>query len=233
MSEDMTQPSESTEATTEATTEVEATTVDSEGNSQSETTYYNGKFKSVSDLEKSYGELQSTFSKKLGAFTGSPEEYTLNEGIEVTDGVMEFAKNNQFSNDALNGLAEAYQTDQQAQRDAYMSEQRELLGKDADTRLTNVQDWARANLGEDAMDVFSGMITTAKSVEMFEKIAKMQTGTSPAPSKPTVSVDRDSLNAMRFAKDEFGNRRISSDPQYRAKVDGMTAEFIANGGKLR
>ena len=45
-------------------------------------------------------------------------------------------------------------------------------------------------------------------------------------------LDRDTVKEMRFAKDEFGNRRMSSDPQYRKKVEAMEAEFIRGGGKL-
>ena len=46
------------------TTTVEATTETSNGEPQSETSYLDGKYKSVSELENGYKELQSTFSKK-------------------------------------------------------------------------------------------------------------------------------------------------------------------------
>ena len=38
-------------------------------------------------------------------------------------------------------------------------------------------------------------------------------------------VDADKVKAMRFAKDEFGNRRMSSDPAYRTKVEALEAEL--------
>ena len=219
MSEETAQPSEST-ATTEVTTE-EATTVNAEGEAQSVTSYLDGKYNSVSDLESGYKELQSSYSKKLGAFTGSPDEYNFNEGIEVSDAVSAYAKENQFSNDALNGLAEVYQADMQSNRDAHVAEQKELLGKDGDQRIQNVVDWGRANLGEDALDTLHNMVTTAAGVEVFEKIAKMNSGTAPAQvATPKTTVDRDTLKQMQFATDEYGNRKMS-DPAYKAKVDEL------------
>jgi hypothetical protein len=214
--------------TTETVAATEATTEDANGNPQSETSYLDGKYKSVSDLEKGYKELQSSYSKKLGAFTGAPEEYVLPDGIEA-DGRIEaltkWGKENQLNNDALNSVISIDSEYRNAQRDAYAQEQRELLGKDADSRLNNIQDWARANLGEDAMDEFSGLITSAKSVEIFEKLSRLSLGTSPAPIAAKQSLDKDTINQMRFAKDEFGNRKMSSDPEYRAKVEAMEAEL--------
>ena len=204
------------------------------------TTYMGGKYDSVSALEDGYKNLQSTFSKKtaeyseaMSGMTGAPEAYEFGEGITISDGMQNYARENNYSNDALNNLAEAYQADRQVSQEAYATEQRELLGKDADARLTNVQDWAKANLGTDAMDAFGSMVTSAKSVEMFEKIMKMNSGTAPAQvSQPKTMVDKDTIHNMRFAKDNYGRRKMSSDPAYRAKVEAMEAEFIGGGGKL-
>ena len=231
--------SASVEQSAEAST-TEATTVDSGGETQSVTTYANGKFESVSALEDSYSELQSTFSKKtaeyntaMGGITGAPEAYEINEGYSVSDTMQTYARDNNFSNDALNGLAEAHASDIASQQEVYVTAQKELLGKDSEQRLTNISDWARANLGEGNMDSFNGMITSAAGVEMFEKIAKMSQGTAAAAvAQPKTMVDRDTVKAMRFAEDQYGSRRMASDPQYRAKVEAMEAEFIASGGKL-
>jgi len=221
--------SQGTETTTEATTE-----------SQTPTTYLQGKYDSVSALEKGYTELQSSYSKKtqeyqeaMSGLTGAPEAYEMNEGVSISDSMQDYARENNFSNEALNNLAEAYQSDKAAASEAFYSEQRELLGKDADTRLTNVQDWAKANLGADSMEAFEGMINSAASVEMFEQIMKMNSGTAPAKvAQPKTMVDHDTITTMRFAKDNFGRRKMSSDPTYRAKVEAMEKEFVGGGGKL-
>ena len=226
--------SQGTETTTEATTET------TDGQVQSTTSYLDGRFDSVSALEqgvvtseKRYEDYRSMNDKRFGSFVGAPEAYELGEGLEASDALQTYARDNQFSNDALNGLVEFYNGEMASKNEAFYAEQREVLGKDAEARLTNVQDWAKANLGADAMDAFKGMITSAKSVEMFEQIMKMNSGTAPAQvSQPKTMVDRDTVKSMRYATDEFGGRKMSSDPTYRAKVEKMEAEFISGGGKL-
>ena len=204
------------------------------------TTYMEGKYESISALEDGYKNLQSTFSKKtqeyseaMGGRIGAPEAYELGEGLEASESLQNYARENQFSNDALNGLVEFYQGEVATQNEAFAAQQREALGADADARLNNVQDWAKANLGADAMDTLGNMITSAKSVEMFEQIMKMNSGTAPAQvAKPKTMVDGDTIKSMRFAKDENGRRKMSSDRAYRTKVEAMEAEFIGGGGKL-
>ena len=220
-------PSEATtatEATTEATAEVVVT--DNGEATQQEVVYANGKYKSVSDLEKGYEELNKSYSQKLGAFTGAPEAYELPEGIEVSDNIINYAKDNQFSNEALTGLVETYQADQQAKTEAYVAQQKELLGKDADTRLTNLQDWARANGGDEA--VFKSMINSAEAVKFMESVMKGSQGTMQAAVPQAPAPAADEVRAMRFAKDEYGNRKMSSDPSYRAKVEDLEAQLFGS-----
>ena len=226
--------SQGKETTTEATTE------HSDGQTQSTTSYMDGRFDSVTALEqglttseKRYEDYRSMNDKRFGSFVGSPEAYEMNEGLEASDSLQAYARENQFSNDALNGLVEFYNGEMNTRNEAFATAQREALGTDADARLNNVQDWAKANLGADAMDAFKGMITSVKSVEMFEQIMKMNNGTAPAQvSQPKTIVDRDTVKSMRYATDEYGGRKMSSDPTYRAKVEKMEAEFISGGGKL-
>lgn len=224
--------SQSTETPNES---VEATTVNSEGEAINTTSYFGGKFKSVSELEKSYGELQSTFSKKtqeygekLGAFKGAPEAYELAEGIESNsriEALQTWGKTNQLSNEALNEIISMDMATQTAEMESYIAEQKGLLGKEADTRINNVSDWVKANVGPDSIKALENMLVSAESVKLFETIIKNSQGTAPAQAPAAKSVDRDTLNQMRFAKDEFGNRRMSSDPAYRAKVIALEEQL--------
>lgn len=227
----------SEEITSEAPAESTGTETPQEG---TPTSYMGGRFESVTALEaglttseKRYEDYRSMNDKRFGSFQGAPEAYEMNEGLEASDSLQAYARDNQFSNDALNGLVEYYNSDVATRNEAFANEQREALGSDADARLNNVQDWAKANLGADAMDAFKGMITSAKSVEMFEAIMKMNSGTAPAQvAQPKTLVDKDTIHNMRFAKDEHGRRKMSSDPAYRTKVENMEKEFIGGGGKL-
>lgn len=228
MEETSTQTTEATTQQGEATTE--ATVIDDNGATISETTYLDGKYKSVSELEKGYRELQSSYSKKLGAFEGAPEAYELAEGIESNsriEALQEWGKENQLSNKALNEIIQMDIEKQQAEMAEYIISEKAKLGSNADARLQNVTDWAKANFGEDAIGPLGDMLTSAEGVKLFEKIIKASQGTAPAPSQPAQKVDAEQIRQMRFAKDEYGNRRMSSDPAYRAKVIALEQQLYS------
>lgn len=211
----------------EETATTEPTVVE-DGKTVSETSYLDGKYKSVSDLEKGYRELQSSYSKKLGAFEGAPEAYELAEGIEPNsriEALQEWGKENQLSNKALNEIIQMDMEKQQAEIAEYIANEKAQLGSNADARLQNVTDWAKANFGEDAIGPLGDMLTSAEGVKLFEKIIKASQGTAPAPSQPAQKLDAEQIRQMRFAKDEYGNRRMSSDPAYRAKVIALEEQL--------
>ena len=214
----------------------EATTVNDGGETQSVTTYANGKYESVSALETGYSELQKSYSQKLGGFTGAPEAYILSDGIDSNsriESLQKWGMDNNLSNDALNGIIAADQEASVVAQDNYVLYKKEILLNFEQKRITNKRDWGRANLGEENMEAFNAMVTSAKGVELFEKLSKMSQGTAAAQvAQPKTMVDRDSIREMRFAMDNYGERKMSSDPQYRAKVEKMEAEFIGGGGKL-
>ena len=219
------------EAPTEAATE---TVVENNGEPTEQiTSYANGKYTSVSDLENGYSELQKSYSQKLGGFDGAPEDYTLADGVETTprlEALQTWGKENQLNNEALNSIVQMDMEATEKAQETYVAEQKEILGKDAETRLTNIQDWARAQVGEEMMDTFGAMITSAKGVEMMEGLMKQMQGTAPAAAQTTQTVSKDTLNEMRFATDKnSGERKMSIDPAYRAKVEALEAEMMGGG----
>jgi len=219
------------EAPIEATPEV---VVENNGEATKQTvSYVDGKYDSVSALEDGYSELQKSYSQKLGGFDGAPKDYELAEGVETTprlEALQAWGKENQLNNDALNSIVQMDMEATEKAQEAYVTEQKEILGKDAETRLTNLSDWARAQVGEDMMDTFGGMITSAKGVEMMEGLMKQMQGTAPAPAQQTQTVSKESLNEMRFKIDKnSGERLMSIDPAYRAKVEAMEADMMGRG----
>ncbi len=223
MSEETSQPSESTE-TSEATQEV-AMVVDSESQPeiQQETTYANGKFTSVGELEKSYGELQSTFSKKMGAFEGNPEAYEFAEGTVTEDNqaladmLGGWGMENQLSNDGINSLVGKYNEFHETQRASAMDAEFAKLGDDANARIDNARSFLEANLGKDQTEALAANMNTAGAIEAVEKLISMTKQPSVAPTEVASMVGKEALNKLRFALDEFGNRKMN-DPAYRANV---------------
>lgn len=229
MSEATATPEAPAETTTE-TTETSSLTEENGKPTDQTTTYLNGKYNSVSALEDGYNELQKSYSQKLGGFDGAPEEgYTLDEGVESSprlEALQEWGKENQLSNDALNDIIKMDAETTQKAQEAYITEQKEALGKDADTRLTNISDWARAQIGDDGMNTFNAMITSAKGVELMESLMKNSQGRTPTQAPSAKTVSKDEIKAMRFAIDKnSGERRMSVDPEYRQKVEALEAEI--------
>jgi len=223
--------SEETQVASEQVATETETVVENNGEATEQTvSYADGKYNSISALETGYSELQKSYSQKLGGFDGSPETYTLDEGIETTprlEALQAWGKENQLNNDALNSIVQMDVEATEKAQEAYVTEQKEILGKDAETRLTNLSDWARAQVGEEMMDTFGAMITSAKGVEMMEGLMKQMQGTAPAPAQQTQTVSKDTLSEMRFAIDKnSGERRMSIDPAYRAKVEALEAEMM-------
>lgn len=196
---------------------------------------YAGKYNSVGDLENAYIELQSTFSKKMGAFEATPEQYTFSqEGFEsndMSDALGTWGKENSLSNDGINSLYDALgtldtarATAQTASDEAYMKEQTEALGQNATSRIKNTSDWVRANIGEEAADSINQMWGGAKGIEAIEKIMKMSQGAAPVNTPAAEHMTLEKVNAMQQALDQYGNFKMN-DPQYATMVRGHRANL--------
>lgn len=226
----------------EENTSTEAQTVDttnevSQTNEEPTITYANGKFTNVGDMESSYLELQSSFSKKLGAFTGAPESYEFNaEGFEpneVSEFVTKWGAENQVNNEKANelykGLSEldaAREAQYEEQQQAYVAEQMEMLGTNAETRIKNAADWINAMGGEGASDKLDIMAAGAEGLQLIENIMKKSQGVAPvAPSQPSVHVTEESILEMQTAKDQYGNDKMN-DPKYAARVRELRKQLL-------
>ena len=240
MSEEITQTaptttteSASTEATTTAATE---TATETSQEKEIATSFVNGKYNSVSDLEKGYENLQSRF----GSFTGAPEAYTTPEGTDLNvehpllESLQSFGKENNLSDEGYQGLVnvlveneKAFQEEQSKQAEQVMKD----LGPNANDRIKNVEDFVNANL--ELNDDMKGLIDQAKNqpggVELLEAFIGMTKKTAPAGQEvatPTKTYNKDELNTLQFATDQYGNRKMN-DPAYRKMVDEYTANLLA------
>ena len=102
------------------------------------------------------------------------------------------------------------------------------LGSYVCERLRDAHEVIGLDIREEAVEGINSMWVGAKGIEAIEKMMKLSQGTAPANTPATPTIDADKLKEMRFAKDENGNRRMSTDPAYRAKV--LAAEASLNGG---
>lgn len=221
------------QGTTEGSTETTGLTVEGEGETVQPDTLYANKYKSVDELVKGYENLQS----KLGSHSGAPEEYTVNEGIEVDQDnplfskLQEVGKELGLNNDGYNALIDMYNgtiADQQAQHEESMKAEMAKLGDNANERIQNLADWSKANLSEAERNVFDSLAQNAEAVQLIEKFVSMSKPQGVANDQQiqkAPSFDQDKLNEMRFAKDANGNRRMSTDPAYRDKVLALEQQY--------
>jgi hypothetical protein len=212
------------EETAEQTPETAPETTVEGGDTQT-TTKYADKYDSVSELEKAYTELQSSYSTKLGGFTGAPEEgYKLPEG-EISDSekamidmLGEWGTAHQLNNDGFVELVSKYTELQTANKEAQIQAEFQKLGEGAETRLKNTRDWIAANLGEDAVKSLAKTMTTAESVQAMEKLIGMTKQAAPAVTQAEQFLSAEKVKEMRYAVNDNGDRLMSIDPKYRQEV---------------
>ncbi len=194
------------------------------------------KYQNLSEQAKAYKDLESQF----GSFTGAPKdgyqvnlsEDVTNAGIEINkedplyEEAIKFAGDNQMNQEGFDSMMNLYATakiaDVQA-LDKYKEDQ--IAGMDnGQARVNNLIAWGKANLSEELFKGFEDMPTSAEAVLSLEHIIGMTQAQSITPnggsgSDETISAEE--LTAMQFEKDEYGNRRLSTDPAFRAKFDDL------------
>ena len=192
------------------------------------------KYASLSDQAKAYKDLES----KFGNFTGSPETFEVNLSAELTESGMsinkedpifeeaiKFATDNNMNQAGFDNMLNLYATAQLAEHNATGAKQAqeiESLGAGGQERINNLISWGKANLPVDLFEGFEQMPTSASAVKALEQIISM---TQSAPITPdTVNggqggITDAELNAMQFEKDEHGNRRLQTDPAFKAEFN--------------
>lgn len=236
MSEEVTQTAPST---TEGNTTQEATTeIDGQATEQV-TTYANGKYNSVTALEEGYTNLQ----KKLGSFTGAPEAYEMGEGKDINGDhplfaeLQQYGKDNNLSNEGYNALVDVLVNNEMARAEEMKQQADEVfkaLGENGHARVQNIDDFLNANaqLNEDQVALVEQAKGLPGGVELLESFINMSKSSAPAPQEvaaPVQNYTQEKLKEMQFAKDEFGNRKMSADPAYRKKVEDYHAQLLAQG----
>jgi len=199
------------------------------------------------DVLKSYSELESRF----GSFTGAPENYEFKisedmsaklqeSGIEIdTEGdplyeaAVNMAKDTNMSQEGFEKLSEVFIMSQLASIEAeksYQAEQMQQLGERAEARISNIEKWGERNLDPEMFDSLKNNLVSAAMVPVLEHLIS-STRSAPvdvdsASSAP--AVDPAELTKMQFERDANGNRRIATDPEFKAKYQKLMKEFYGD-----
>ncbi len=196
------------------------------------------KYQTVEDQAKAYPELES----KLGSFTGAPEEYTVNidenyieAGVEIAAddpmivAGMNYAKETHMSQEGFDGMVDLYIQTRMAEQGA-IDEKRELeiksLGPEGPDRLDRIDVFASKTMTPEHYEAFKKTVTDKASVELWETVfAGSQEGALNADNaNPSDATSAEEVRAMQFEKDEYGNRRLQTDPEFRARYEKLNKQ---------
>lgn len=177
------------------------------------------KFNNVDDLAKSYKMLEA----KMGNFKGAPETYNI-DGYDMNDplisGLADTARDLNMSNDALGAMMAKYNDVQEQMEDHDMRQEMASLGGNAEARISNINNFIDNSMNPHQAEVLRGMATSAESIGAIESLIQMARPSGPAQSvesQYSAPSDQD-IQAMMYAKDDFGNLKMETDHAYSQKI---------------
>ena len=186
----------------------------------------------IIEQAKAYKEAE----KRLGAFVGAPEEYslTLPDGVEgdvdtelaAYQEFMEVAKESNMNNDTAQRLFNifvGYQQSMVNQLETDYTEQRKLLGENADDRIRGLVSWAGNNLSEEQVEVMHTMTMTADQVEVLEAMIS-KTRNSKLPGSQQAPTLQESYSWDDYHK-AVGDPRYKTDKVFRERHKRLASQL--------
>jgi hypothetical protein len=186
------------------------------------------KYKSISDQAKAQRDLE----KKLGAFTGAPEQYEMPNfedlGLEFNkedmalNNFMKVAKELNISQDAFGRIMRQYGETIKA---AMPDPKKELakLGENPEQQIQNLYTWASSKLDNEEMQTFKGLILTAEHVRLFQKL-KNSNRELPIPGAS--GMQKVNKVTRGQIEERMKDPRYKDDKDYQAEVFAMIQQLV-------
>ncbi|KKN70260.1 hypothetical protein LCGC14_0432850 [marine sediment metagenome] len=201
------------------------------------------KYKYVADQAAAHPELR----KKLGAFTGAPEEYKYNvtaEGLKdyevdpennVIKALSRFAKDNNMSQDGfsdlLNGLVMLTAQDDQASADEdtkFYAEQEKLLGENSEQRRADLSQWAKQqNFEPHVLEAMGRWAQTANDVIALEAIKQKSGYASVTATEYQPSSSMDTFKYEEELRTGMADKRYGRDSEYTQEFDKNYKDYYS------
>lgn len=182
--------------------------------------WLDNKFKSAADLARSYKELEQRVGTVPDSYDFTKSKYLDPEYGPFKD-FQDFAKQKRVSQDVVDKMLESV--------DKYFgefttdyNEERKKLGDNAKERLDTLNNWAQANLSENAYVALTSHMTSADAVLAIEEIRnKMMSNTTTVPNGNETTSSGLSLDEVQS---ELTNNldKYKTDAKYRRE---MTAKL--------
>lgn len=185
------------------------------------------KFKSASDMAKSYSELEKRFGS-------APKEYDLSKGSQWADaenqhlkGLLDFAKSKGVSQDIMDKMLESV--------GSYIGEyiidedkEREKLGDDANDRIALLENWAEANFSKETFQALSDSITTAEGFKALEEVRNKMLGNNT--KVPTENENPGSADTEQSLQQEIIDNfeKYNTDTAYRKSLEARMSVILGD-----
>lgn len=174
------------------------------------------KFKTVADLSKSYSELE----KRVGV---PPENYDFTKSKFLDADYAPFqelqtlAKEKRVPQEFIDGMLSSI--------DKYMdeftvdmNEEMKKLGENGQERVKTLDNWAKANLSQNAYEALTGSLTNAESIKALEELrGRMMSDTTQIPNDNGTVASAASLDDVKM---ELSNnlQKYKTDDAYRKDI---------------
>jgi hypothetical protein len=196
--------------------------------------WFSDKYESVAEQAKGYNEL----SKRLGGFTGAPEEYTLSAPEELgtrPDGspwldsvdpsvqfISEVGKKHGMSQEMFDTFTHGWLKLTADNLQQTHKAEMEALGPQGPAMINGLAQWGSTHLPAEAQDVFRSMATTADQVKVLEMILGK---TKNAAMVDTTKVQANTGMTREKLDELVADKRYQESPSFRKEVDSKFQQF--------
>lgn len=192
------------------------------------------KFKTVEDQASAYGSLE----KKLGGFTGAPEDYDFNpindmlkdSHVKIDTENAKFheftdiAKKHNMSQDMMNDILKVY-SDFEISRTPDPAAELSSLGADGERKLDLIAQWANSNFTSSEVDTIAGLVNTASNISLLDKIRQLAGGGISPPSTRSLQQKFDSSITETRLNEMVASPEYNSSEVYRNEVTRKFNEY--------
>lgn len=186
------------------------------------------KYKKVSDLGQGYLEAE----KRLGAFTGAPEEYNLadleiDESQLVIQEIKAVGKELNMSEEGLKKFLGRLSTAVETETEANLEEQVKKLGKDGERLLTQYKNLTQDYFAPEEAEIVKGWVRTADDLKMINKLMA-STSRSAVPTSQSVALANNHESVADLRNELTANiQKFESDRNYQKNWSKRMEQAVA------
>lgn len=186
------------------------------------------KYKKVSDLAKAYTEAE----KRLGAFTGAPEEYNLgdlelDESQLIIQEMKAVGKELHMSEEGLKKFIGRLAVATETESEANLQDQVKKLGKDGERILKEYDNWTKNYFKPEESERIKEWVRTADDLTLFNKLMS-NTNMSAVPTSQSMALANGHESVADLRKEMTTNiAKYENDKNYRDNLSKRLSQAVA------